>query len=134
MMENLYIEPTEFTPKINFDITNRKFELIGTSRPEDVVAFFDSIIYKIEKYVNSVMNEQDDLENFHFHLVFDLDYMNSASSKYILQILDHFKNLYRKKAKITVDWYYEDIDDQIFEDGEDLSDVIKIPFNLKPRD
>lgn len=133
MMENLYIEPTEFTPKINFDIKNRKFELIGISRPEDVVAFFDSIIYKIEKYVNSVMNEKGDLENFQFHLVFDLDYMNSASSKYILQILDYFKNLYRRNAKIIVDWYYEDIDDQIFEDGEDLSDVIKMPFNLKPR-
>jgi hypothetical protein len=59
--------------------------------------------------------------------------MNSASSKYILQILDYFKKLYLKKAKITVDWYYEDVDDQIFEDGEDLSDVINIPFNLKPR-
>lgn len=132
-MENLYIEPTEFTPKVNFDIKNKKFELIGTSRPEDVVAFFESIIYKVEKYVNTILEEKENLKNFHFHLLFDLHYMNSASSKYILQILDHFKNLYRKDAKITVDWYYEDTDDQIFEDGEDLSDVIKIPFNLKPR-
>lgn len=133
MMKNLYIDPTEFTPKINFDIKNRIFELTGTSRPEDVVSFFDSIIFKIEKYVHLIMNEKVNLENFQFHLVFDLDYMNSASSKYILQILDHFKNLYRKNAKITVDWYYEDIDDQLFEDGEDLSDVIKMPFNLKQR-
>ena len=59
--------------------------------------------------------------------------MNSASSKYILQLLDHFKKLYEKDAKIIVDWYYDDIDDQIFEDGEDLSDVIKIPFNLISR-
>ncbi len=132
-MENLYIEPTEFTPKVKFDIKNQKFELIGASRPEDVVAFFESIIYKVEKYVNTILEEKENLRNFHFHLLFDLHYMNSASSKYILQILDHFKNLYRKDAKITVDWYYEDIDDQIFEDGEDLSDVIKIPFNLKPR-
>jgi hypothetical protein len=59
--------------------------------------------------------------------------MNSASSKYILQILDHFKKLFVKGAKIIVEWYYEDIDDQIFEDGEDLSDVIKIPFKLIAR-
>jgi len=131
-MENLYIESTEFTPKIHFDINNRKFELIGTSRPEDVVAFYESIIYKIEMYVNNILRNEK-LEDFHFNLLFDLDYMNSASSKYILQILDYFKKLYHKKAKITVDWYYEDVDDQIFEDGEDLSDVIKIPFNLRPR-
>ncbi len=131
-MENLYIESTEFTPKINFDINNRKFELIGTSRPEDVVAFYELIIFKIGRYVNNILHNEK-LEDFHFNLLFDLDYMNSASSKYILQILDYFKKLYYKKAKITVDWYYEDVYDQIFEDGEDLSDVIKIPFNLRPR-
>lgn len=132
-MENLYIEPTEFTPKVNFDIKNRKFELIGTSRPEDVVSFYESIIFKVEKFVNTILENEINTEDFNFNLVFDLDYMNSASSKYILQILDYFKKLYLKKASIIVDWYYEDIDDQIFEDGEDLSDVIKIPFNLKVR-
>jgi hypothetical protein len=131
-MENLYIESTEFTPTIHFDIKNRKFELTGTSRPEDVVAFYESIISKIEMYVNNILRNEKP-EDFQFNLLFDLDYMNSASSKYILQILDYFKKLYLKKAKITVDWYYEDVDDQIFEDGEDLSDVINIPFNLKPR-
>ena len=132
-MENLYIEPTEFTPKVNFDIKNRKFELIGTSRPEDVVAFYESIIFKVETFVNTTLENEINPEDFNFYLVFDLDYMNSASSKYILQILDYFKKLYLKKASVNVDWYYEDIDDQIFEDGEDLSDVIKIPFNLKAR-
>jgi len=132
-MENLYIEPTEFTPKVNFDIKNRKFELIGTSRPEDVVSFYESIIFKVETFVNTILEEEINSGDFNFNLVFDLDYMNSASSKYILQILDYFKKLYLKKAPINVDWYYEDIDDQIFEDGEDLSDVIKIPFNLKAR-
>ena len=132
-MENLYIEATEFSPKIVFDIKNRKFELVGISRPEDVVAFYESIIYKTESYVESILNEENNLEDFVFNLRFDLDYMNSASSKYILQILDYFKKLYVKGAKIIVEWYYEDIDDQIFEDGEDLSDVIKIPFKLIPR-
>jgi hypothetical protein len=132
-MENLHIESTEFTPKIVFDVKNRKFELIGISRPEDVVAFYDSLIYKVEKYIKKVIAEEADYESFIFNLKFDLTYMNSASSKYILQILDHFKKLFDKGAQINVDWYYDDIDDQIFEDGEDLSDVIKIPFNLVPR-
>lgn len=132
-MENLYIESTEFSPKIIFDTKNKKFELIGISRPEDVVAFYESINFKIEQYVEGMLNREGELNDFEFHLTFDLTYMNSASSKYILQILDYFKKLYVRGAKIKVDWYYEDIDDQIFEDGEDLSDVIKIPFNLVPR-
>ncbi|PLX13166.1 MAG: hypothetical protein C0597_12060 [Marinilabiliales bacterium] len=132
-MENLFIESTEFSPKIIFYTKNRKFELIGISRPEDVIAFYDSIIYKVENYVNKMLSDESSFIGFKFHLKFDLSYMNSASSKYILQILDHFKQLFKQGAEIIVDWYYDDIDDQIFEDGEDLSDVIKIPFNLIPR-
>jgi len=132
-MKNLKIEATEFSPKINFDVNEKKFELIGISRPEDVIAFYESVLFKVENYINSVLNEKTDLSDFKFYLKFDLTYMNSASSKYILQILDHFKKLFNLNAKIIVDWYYDDIDDQIFEDGEDLSDVIKIPFNLIAR-
>lgn len=132
-MENLYIESTETTPKIIFDLKNRKFELIGISRPEDVIAFYDSINYKIINYVNEVLEKETDFSSFNFNLKFDLIYMNSASSKYILQLLDHFKKIFNKGSNITVDWYYDDVDDQILEDGEDLSDVIKIPFNLISR-
>lgn len=132
-MKNLNIEATEFTPKVNFDSNSRIFELIGISRPEDVIAFYESVNFKIESYVISLIESESDLSDFKFKLKFDLTYMNSASSKYILQILDHFKKLYNLDAKITVDWFYDDVDDQIFEDGEDLSDVIKIPFNLIPR-
>lgn len=132
-MENLYIESTETTPKIIFDLKNRKFELIGISRPEDVIAFYDSINYKINSYVNEVLEKETDFSSFNFNLKFDLTYMNSASSKYILHLLDHFKKIFNKGSNITVDWYYDDVDDQILEDGEDLSDVIKIPFNLVAR-
>ena len=132
-MENLYIESTEFSPKINFDIKNKKLELIGISRPEDVIAFYELLIFKIENYIIKVLETDNNISNFRFKLVFDLTYMNSASSKYILQILDYFKKLYIRDARINIDWYYDDVDDQILEDGEDLSDVIKMPFNLIPR-
>jgi len=132
-MENLLIQATEFSPKILFDVKKQKFELTGISRPEDVIAFYESILFKIERYIKKTIEETNDLKNFTFNLRFDLTYMNSASSKYILQILDHFKQLYLKEANIVVDWLYDDVDDQIFEDGEDLSDVIKIPFNLIAR-
>jgi hypothetical protein len=131
-MKNLYIESTEYSPKVILDFNKKYFELEGISRPEDVIAFYESVIYKLEVYI-SKETQQDKLSNLSFQLRFDLTYMNSASSKYILQILDTFKKLYNKDAKINIDWYYDDVDDQIFEDGEDLSDVIKMPFNLIPR-
>lgn len=131
-MENLYIESTEYSPKVVLDFNKNIFELTGTSRPEDVIAFYESVVYKLERFIDKHA-ELENLSHIRFHLRFDLFYMNSASSKYILQILDCFKKLHSKDAKIKIDWYYDDIDDQIFEDGEDLSDVINMPFNLIPR-
>ncbi|MGE0088095.1 MAG: DUF1987 domain-containing protein [Bacteroidales bacterium] len=132
-MENLYIEPTEITPRVDFDSKIKKFELSGVSRPEDVVAFYESIIFKIEKYINQLLKNENTIANIKFHLVFDLNYINSASSKYILQILGLFKKIYLKGATVTCTWYYEDLDDQILEDGEDLSDVIKMDFEFLER-
>ena len=132
-MENLYIEPTEISPKVIFDIKNRRFELSGISRPEDVVAFYESVVYKIENYIEMALKNEGTLRNTIFDLIFDLTYINSASSKYILQIIDLFKRISLKGAKINCNWYYEDLDDQILEDGEDLSDVIKMEFNFIER-
>lgn len=132
-MENLYIDPTEITPRVIFDIKNQKFELIGISRPEDVVAFYESIIFKLEKYIDQILKNEDTIQNINFNLVFDLNYINSASSKYILQVLGLFKKILVKGAKVTCTWYYEDSEDQILEDGEDLSEVIRIDFNFLER-
>jgi len=132
-MDSLYINGTEISPKVTFDVKKNIFELSGISRPEDVVAFYDSIIFKVENYINGILKNHPNAKGFKFDLKFDLIYMNSASSKYILQILDIFKRLLTMGANINIDWYYEDPDDQIYEDGEDLSDVIKMPFNLIAR-
>jgi len=132
-MENLHIEPTEITPKVNFDIKKKEFELSGISRPEDVVAFYESIIIKVEEYIEQVLKNESTIKNILFNLIFDLTYINSASSKYILQILDLFKKIIIKGATVHCTWYYEDLDDQILEDGEDLSDVIKMEFDFVER-
>ncbi|OFX21634.1 MAG: hypothetical protein A2041_08760 [Bacteroidetes bacterium GWA2_31_9b] len=132
-MENLFIEPTEFSPKVILDVKNKRFELSGVSRPEDVVAFYESITLKAEDYVSQMLKNEDVLKELTFELTFDLIYINSASSKYILQILDIFKKLSLKGSVVNCNWYYEDVDDQILEDGEDLSEVIRMDFNFIDR-
>jgi len=132
-MENLFIEPTEFSPKVIFDVKNKRFELSGVSRPEDVVAFYESITLKVENYVSQMLKNENVLKELTFELTFDLTYINSASSKYILQILDIFKKLSLKGSIVNCNWYYEDVDDQILEDGEDLSEVIRMDFNFIDR-
>lgn len=129
------IEETEHSPRVYFDSDHNTFELIGVSRPEDVVAFYEPVRSEIEAYTNDILAKIDkiDRDSFNFMLMFDLYYINSASSKYILQIIDSFRKLHHHSLNISIVWKYEDNDDQILEDGEDLSEVIGIPFEFIPR-
>ena len=70
------------------------------------------------------------MSNATFIIMFDFEYMNSSSSKYIFQIISNFKKYYEKQFNVKIFWYYDDPEDQILEDGEDFSEIINIPFNF----
>lgn len=135
MAEELYREPTNYTPEVDFDPKKHKFKIAGVSRPEDAYIFYDPILTWIEQYVNDILedHEQNKLLNETFIIVFDFKYMNSSSSKYIFQIISNFKKFYEKNLNVSIFWYYDDTDDQILEDGEDFSEIINLPFNFLVR-
>lgn len=136
MEERLYKEPTNYTPKIDFNPKKQKFEIAGISRPEDAYDFYDPILLWMERYTQRILKdyEENKLLNQTFIMVFDFIYMNSSSSKYIFQIISHLKKLYERSLNLTIFWYYDDQDDQILEDGEDFSEIISIPFNFMTRE
>ncbi len=40
------------------------------------------------------------------------------------------KNLNDKGINITIDWYYEEGDEKMMEDGEDLAAAVELEFNF----
>jgi hypothetical protein len=44
--------------------------------------------------------------------------------------MDLFKRIEKASSKATVDWYYEDEDEDMLEAGEDYDAIIDIPFRL----
>ncbi|MFP4525754.1 MAG: DUF1987 domain-containing protein [Bacteroidales bacterium] len=135
MAEKIFKEETNYTPGIDLDPNKQKFEFTGVSRPEDTYDFYEPILSWVENYVNNILEkfEQNRVSNETFVIVFDFKYMNSSSSKYIFQILSNFKKLFNKRLNVTIFWYYDDLDDQILEDGEDFSEIINIPFKFLTR-
>ncbi|MGM0531231.1 MAG: DUF1987 domain-containing protein [Bacteroidota bacterium] len=132
MAERLYIAATRYTPEVDFDPKKHKFKMVGVSRPEDAYEFFEPILSWVESYIKMTLEdyEQNKLLNETFIIMFDFEYMNSSSSKYIFQIISNFKKFYEKRLNLNIFWYYDDPDDQILEDGEDFSEIINIPFNF----
>ena len=60
----------------------------------------------------------------------ELEYMNSGSSKSILQILREFINISNEDHTVIINWYYEIGDDDMHEKGEYFETILKHPFNF----
>jgi len=129
-MEPLYTEPTEFTPKVFFDPENSVFEISGFSRPENVIGFYRPILKWLEEYNEKVLSQNIDFDKSILTINMKMTYFNSASSKFLLDILLEFMKFHSKGNKVEINWYYEDGDDEIQESGEEISDMLGYTFNF----
>jgi len=129
-MEPLYIEPTEFTPKVFFDPENSLFEISGFSRPENVIGFYKPILKWLEEYNDMVLSQNINFKKSILTLNLKMTYFNSASSKFLLDVMLEFMKFMSKGNKIEVNWYYEEGDDEILESGEEIADMLGYNFNF----
>ena len=128
-MEKLFIEETEFTPEIVFNPETWKFSFKGVSRPEDVMKFYMPAINWLKTLDENIQTHTNEKYNIAIiHLIFHFSYFNSASSKMLLEIIEIIKRIQKDGIDISVDWYYDKNDEQMYDDGLDLSEAVDIPF------
>ncbi len=131
-MDALYIEPTEFTPRIHFNPENSNFEISGFSRPENVIGFYKPILKWLEEYGDNVLSQNTDFNKRLLTLNMKMTYFNSASSKFLLDVMLEFMKFMSNGYEVEVNWYYEEGDDEILESGEEISDMLGYNFNFIP--
>ena len=120
-MENIIIEGTIKTPKINFD-SNGKFKIEGRAIPEDAAKFFtDPLNWVIDYCKNPQQATIVDIE---------LEYFNSGASKYVLQMLKELMNVEDVGKTLEINWYYEEGDDDILERGEYFASILDKEINF----
>jgi len=130
-MNKFFIEESEFTPELSFDLNTRKFIFKGVSRPEDVLKFYEPAIDWLKELDQNLLTHSDTKYNItNLDVEFRLSYFNSSSSKMILLILEVLVKIQKKGVEITVDWYYDENDEQMYDDGMDLSSSVSLPFNF----
>jgi len=130
-MEILYIEPTDFTPKVYMSAENQLIEISGFSRPEDVIGFYSPVLDWMENYTHLILEAKKDKIQFisPLRIAFRLTYFNSSSAKLLMQILEKVKLIDSSNIPVVIEWYYDEGDIQILEDGEDLASAVNLPFN-----
>ena len=121
-MENLEIQATNSTPLIRFNADTGKLLMAGRSIPEDPGVFYDRVMSWLEKYFSDT--------NLETEMEFELEYANSGSSKYILELLKDLKQYESSGKVIRVVWKFELDDESIEELGELYKSTIDLPFEL----
>ncbi|MFC2115551.1 DUF1987 domain-containing protein [Bacteroidota bacterium] len=120
-MEALTLESTKKTPLVNLD-PGGKLRIGGRSIPEDASKFFDSILKWVLEYVAS----PQDLTTIDI----ELEYFNSGSAKFVMQILRELSELIHNGKELKINWYYEEGDDDILERGEYYASILELEINF----
>lgn len=121
-MENLNIEGTTKTPQVLSALEDNRLyiSIKGRSIPEDAKEFFQPLMNLIELY------RQNPKPNTVIDICFE--YLNTSSSKSLAIFLKRFESV--TGTEKVVNWYYEKLDYDLKEAGEDFALIIDIPFNL----
>ena len=125
MMKELVLEKTVKTPYVNCDPKSGVIKINGRSIPENPEEFYDQIFVWLKEYFTQPLPET----NVHVQL----EYINSGSSKFILELFYIVQDFHKKGAISKISWYYEEDDEAIFSLGEHYRNTVKIPFNLIER-
>jgi hypothetical protein len=120
-MNNLLIESTKKTPEVSFH-TDGRLRISGRSIPEDASLFYEQIY----EWVYYFCQTPPDLTT----LDVQLEYFNSGSSKSLLHVLRALVDVTKQNSKLTVNWYYEEGDDDILERGEYYESILEVKFNF----
>ena len=122
-MENFYLKGTEETPEIVFDKNKPEFRVTGKSYMEDATAHYIKALAWLEEYSKN--------PNSSTIFKFQLEYVNTSSSKIVHDILNVLENIHLEGNEVLVEWYYYREDEDMLELGQEFEEIYEVPFKFE---
>jgi hypothetical protein len=121
-MEPIAIEGTAKTPTVKFDAQTGVMEIKGRSIPENSIEFYKPLVDWLDEYAKGPKEKTE--------VKIQLEYFNTSSSKCILDVFKKLENINKGASEVSIQWYYEEDDEDMLEAGEDYESIIKVPFKM----
>ena len=121
-MKNLKIEKTSRTPAVSLDAEKGLLEIKGMSIPQNAKEFYIPIMQWIERYSQNPKNKT--------MLIMRFGLYNTATAKYITDMLKTFEALHKKGNDIKIQWQYEKDDESYELDGKDYAEWFDVPIEV----
>ena len=122
-MERIDIKGLKNSPRVVLDKDKNEFEISGISIPEDAMGFFEKLMLWADEYQKN--------PNAESIIKVQVEYMNTSSTKLLFMFLCKFEELVKKSvSKVSIDWYYEEDDEDMLKIGRDFEASLAMPFRL----
>jgi hypothetical protein len=126
VIDNLNIDPTLNTPKISTDYAIGIIKITGRSIPEHPHSFYHPLQNWLEQFIAT------NPSTIHFFLF--LDYMNTHSHECLYNIFKLAEAYCLENNKpFTIEWLYDEDDEDLLEIGEDFESMVKADFKFVPK-
>jgi len=121
-MQGYFIKSTKVTPSVYFNPAKGLMDMRGKSSPENPLTFYNHLYNSLDQFAKS--------ENSTLNINAAFEYFNTSSSKCLYGLFKKLSMLSQKGKNVSVNWYFEEGDEDMMEAGEDLSFLFDFEFNF----
>ncbi|MBW6483294.1 MAG: DUF1987 domain-containing protein [Vicingaceae bacterium] len=122
-MKKLFIEETNKTPEIDFNLEKGILSISGVSVPENAHDFYFPIIIWLKENIAGVTNSTIEFSC-------KILYLNTSSLQFLSDIFFAIETISSPSKEVLVNWYYDKYDTDMKETGIDFKDIVSLNFNL----
>ncbi|HEX7494170.1 MAG TPA: DUF1987 domain-containing protein [Bacteroidales bacterium] len=115
------IAPTNSTPGVFLD-PGGSIIIKGRSMNKNAAEFYK----QIESWIDIYVHNPADITCVDIYL----EYFNGVNSIIFNSLIKKISKVRLKNKELVINWYYEEDDDDILAQGENISSVLDIPINL----
>ncbi len=115
------IPPTVSTPQVKYDSAERKLLITGDSYPENSFEFYAPIT----RWVKDSLADGDGL-----NIDINVSYMNSSSTKCMLDLLDLLEDAYVRGVMVSILWRYDKDNPRSLDLAEEFREELTFPFTI----
>jgi hypothetical protein len=123
-MDNLHIKGSFKSPEINLNYADGVIEIKGRSWPENVLDVYEPAFKWLDEYAKKPQPKTT--------VKSSLEYFNTSSSKVVLEIIRKIESMHGKGTEVKIEWFYEDDDPDMKEQGEVYKNMVKVPMEIIP--
>jgi hypothetical protein len=119
---DLNIPKSEDTPEIRSDLNRGTLSVSGRSFPENAYQFYQPLLQWVREFTDE--HPRKPLE---VHL--DLDYFNSSSGRFILEMLTTLEQQ-DPRSHYHIKWYSDSNDELMMEKGQELQSLVDLSIEI----